>query len=87
MEDKNGLNANVMLAFVSFCSSFISKFLMYYIFATIALVTGIMSANDERTKKLSISAIGIVAITFVAKIVTVLLQNGTLPNWLINGIV
>ena len=87
MEDKNGLNANVMLAFVSFCSSVISIFLMYYIFATIALVTGIMSANDERTKKMSISAIVIVAITFVAKIATVLLQNGTLPNWLINGIV
>ena len=60
---------------------------MYYIFAVIALFTGIISVNDEKTRGMSITSIIIVCITFILKILNTLMINGALPTWLTNGLI
>ena len=65
MESNNKFNFNVVLSTVSLCFSVLSMFLMYYIFAGIALLTGIISINDEKSRKLSIASIILVCITFI----------------------
>lgn len=59
---------------------------MYYIFAIIALVLGAITLNDERTGKLSLTSIVIVCITFVIKLISIIVANGNLPEWLTNGL-
>ena len=86
MESNNEFNISVILATASICFSLLSVFLMYYIFAGVALVTGIVSMHDERAKKVSIASILFVCITFIVKMIVILIQNGNLPEWLMQGI-
>lgn len=88
MEEKqeNG-GSNIILAMVSFFSSIVAIFIMYYIFAAIALATGFVSINKKESKTLAGISIGIVCVTFVIKIVNTLLLNGNLPQWLTNGMI
>ena len=76
----------MILSFVSFGSSIVSIFVMYYVLAGVALVTGLISMRDENAKKMSVASIVIVCITLVAKLLTMALQNGELPAWLTSGI-
>lgn len=60
---------------------------MYYIFAGVSLILGFATLKDERAKSLSLSSIIIVFVTFIFKIIHTLIINGSLPDWLIRGLV
>lgn len=79
-------NSNVVLSSISLVASIVSIFVMYYIFAGIALVLGLLTVNDEKSKKLSLSSIAIVCITLVVKIIYNVVTNGSLPGWLSGGL-
>jgi hypothetical protein len=59
---------------------------MYYILAGVALLLGVITVNDEKTKTLSLSSIAIVIITFILKIIYTIVTSGNLPEWLTNGL-
>lgn len=82
---KSESSFNVILSFISFTSAIISFFVMYYIFAGVALVSGVISVRDDRARKLSLTAIAIVCVTLVIKLINVAIVNGNLPDWLIKG--
>ncbi len=84
MEGNNKLN--VVLSFVSFVSSIVSFFVMYYIFAIIAFILCTITLNDEKSRKLSLTSIVIVCVTFVIKLISIIVANGNLPEWLTNGL-
>ena len=85
-ENKNSTNG-ALLAFTSFFSSVIAIFTMYYIFACIALITGLLGLRHENSRSMSITAIIIVVVSFVIKMINTLIISGTLPQWLINGMI
>ena len=51
MESKNNGNIYVILSILSLCFSIVSIFVMYYIFAGISLLTGIISINNATKYK------------------------------------
>lgn len=77
---------NIILSFLSLIFSVISFFVMYYIFAGLALILGIVTLKDKQTRGLSICSIAIVCITFIFKMINIIVTNGNLPEWLINGL-
>lgn len=87
MESNNKFNINMVFSLISFAFSIVSIFVMYYVFAGIGLVTALISIRDEHAKKMSITSIIIIVITFVLKLITTLIENGYIPEWLMNGLV
>ena len=79
-------NGGVIIGLISFFSSIMSLFVMYYIFAGISIITGIIGLGKENSRAISITSLTIVAITFVIKTVTVLLQSNILSEVLTKGI-
>ena len=79
-------NYNVFLSSLSFLSSILSIFVMYYILAGVALVLGLFTIKDEKSRKLSITSISIVCITFIFKVIYNVVTSGNLPEWLTNGL-
>ena len=77
---------NIVLSFTSFVFSVIAIFVMYYIFAGVSLILGIATINDEKTRGLSITSIVIVCITFIFKMLYIVIKSGKLPEWLTSGI-
>lgn len=86
MEKNESSLKNVIIAMTSFCSSIIAVFTMYYLFASIALVTGLIGLKNEDSKPISITSLIIVAVTLVIKVLNTLMVNGTLPAWLTSGL-
>lgn len=86
MEKNGGSLRNVIIAMTSFCSSIIAIFTMYYVFATIALITGIIGLKNEDSKPMSITSLIIVAITLITKLLGIVTATGSLPAWLTNGL-
>ena len=83
MKNNNGLS--MILSFVAFFFSIIGIFVMYYIFTGIALVLGIATIQNEKSKYLSISTIVVIFITLVLKLIKCAI-NGNLPGWLSGGL-
>ena len=82
---KNNNNLSMILSFVSFFCSIIAIFVMYYIFTGIAIILGISTLQNERSKYLSISTLVVVFITLVLKLIKCAI-DGNLPSWLTNGL-
>ena len=79
-------NYNVFLSSLSFLCSILSIFVMYYILAGVSLLLGLITLKDEKTRKLSITSISIVCVTYIIKIIYNVVVNGNLPEWLTNGL-
>ncbi len=86
MEEKQNQEGSVVLALVSFFSSIVSIFTMYYIFAAIALICSLFSFKKPNSRGIAITSMTIVIVTLVIKIINVLLLSGNLPQWLTNGL-
>ena len=84
-DEKNNNLQNAILGLTSFFSAVLAIFVMYYIFAIIALTTGLVGLKNKESKPMCIVSIIIVCFTFVLKIVNVLTTSGSLPDWLVNG--
>ena len=82
---KNNSSLSMILSFISFFCSIIAIFVMYYIFTGIALVLGIASLQNERSKYLSISTLVVVFVTLVLKLIKCAI-DGNLPPWLTGGL-
>ena len=87
MEQENKSNGGLILSIVSFFSAVISIFTMYYLFAVIALITGMPGLKYKNTKGLSIATLIIVAVSFVIKVINLLITEGSLPAWFMNGMI
>ena len=87
MEENKNQTGGVLVAFTSFFSSIVAIFTMYYIFAAIALITGIIGLKHENARSMSCTALIIVVISFIIKMVNTLIISGSLPQWLINGMI
>lgn len=84
-EAKQG-KGGVVIGLVAFFSSVISIFVMYYIFAAISAIMGIIGLKKENSRAISITSLIIVAVTFVVKLVTVLLETGALSEVFTRGL-
>ena len=82
---KNNNNFSIILSFISFFCSLIAIFVMYYVFTGIALILGITTLQNERSKYLSISTLVIIFITLLLKIIKCAIE-GNLPSWLTSGL-
>lgn len=84
-EEKQDMGG-VIIGLVSFCSSIISIFVMYYIFAALSLITGFLGLSKKNSKAISIVSIVIVGITFIIKLLGILLEQGILTDALTKGL-
>ena len=82
-EEKKG---GVVIGLIAFFSSIISVFVMYYIFAAISAILGIIGLRKENSRAISITSLIIVSVTFVVKMITVLLDSGALSEALTKGL-
>ena len=82
----NDQDGSIFLALVSFISSIVAIFIMYYIFAAVSLVTALFCIGKKNSRSIAIASIVIVVFTLVIRILNVLLEADALPAWLMNGL-
>lgn len=77
-------NNNFYLPIISFFSSIMSFFTMFYIFVSIAVITAIIGLKKSDSKLMSITSLVIVGIAIFLKVFSNL--NMILPEWLLKGV-
>ena len=82
---KNNNSLSLIFSFVSFFCSIIGIFVMYYVFTGIALVLGIATIQNERSRYLSISTLVVIFVTVLLKLIKCAIE-GNLPSWLTGGL-
>jgi len=88
MENEEKVNkGGIIIGIVSFFSTIVSFFVMYYILATVALVTGFAGINNERSRGLCITSLIITIITLVLKIILAISEKGILSEVLLKGFI
>ena len=85
--EEKGNEGGIIIGIVSFFSSIISFFVMYYILAIVALVTGFYGINNERSRGLCITSLIITIITFILKIIGAIVDKGMLSEVLLKGFI
>lgn len=85
MEQENKNSSGIILSLSAFFSSIVSIFTMYYLFAAVALITGILGLKNKSTRGFSIVAIIVVAVSFIIKMVNIVMTEGMLPEWFMKG--
>ena len=78
--------ANILMAIIALASSIVAIFKMYYIFATIALILGLIGLRKESSRGMSKTTLVIVFITLIIKVLEIVSSNDWLPEWLMKGL-
>lgn len=85
MNNDNKSFREMVISIIALCSSIVAIFNMYYIFAAIAVILGIIGLRKESTRGMSRVTLVIVGITLVIKILNMVVANNMLPQWLSGG--
>lgn len=84
--DNNKSFFDILMSIIALASSIIAIFNMYYIFAAIALVLGLIGLRKEASRGMSKATLVIVFITLVIKVLEIVADNNWLPEWLMKGL-
>ncbi len=84
--DNNKSLADILMSIIALASSIIAIFKMYYIFATIALILGIIGLRKDASRGMSKAALVIVFVTLFIKVLEIVANNNWLPGWLMKGL-
>ena len=87
MNNEEKEQGGIVIGIVSFFSSIVSVFVMYYILAIVALFTGFYGINNKRSRGLCITSLTITIITFVLKIIGAITSKGILSEVLLKGFI
>lgn len=85
--EENSNKGGIIIGIVSFFSSIVSFFVMFYILAVVALVTGFYGIKNERSRGLCITSLTITIIAFVLKIISAIADKGILSDTLLKGFI
>ena len=84
--DNNKSFAEILMSIIALASSIIAIFKMYYIFAAIALILGIIGLRNDASRGMYKATLVIVFITLFVKVLEIVANNNWLPEWLMKGL-